>query len=204
MIIDGFTQPGASPNTNATGGLNTVLMIELNGSNAGTSHGLWATSDGHTIRGLAINGFSWHGIYLNSGGNTVEGNFLGTNVTGTAVNQNGFSGVYADRPNNTIGGTTPASRNLSSGNFYHDIELVGALGTGNQVLGNLFGTNAAGTASLSGTTSFGIFVHSGASNNQIGGTTPAARTSSQGMFYRASAFEIHPETGWRAILSGQM
>ncbi len=41
--------------------------------------------------------------------------------------------------------------------------------------GNLIGTNAAGTASLSGTTSFGIFITEGASDNVIGGTTPAAR-----------------------------
>jgi len=35
VIIDGYTQPGASPNTNGSGlGLNTVLKIELDGSNA--------------------------------------------------------------------------------------------------------------------------------------------------------------------------
>jgi len=35
-IIDGYTQAGASPNTNGPGyGLNTVLMIELDGTNAG-------------------------------------------------------------------------------------------------------------------------------------------------------------------------
>src|SRR5262245_35833169 len=32
LTINGFTQTGASPNSNATGGLNTVLTIELNGS----------------------------------------------------------------------------------------------------------------------------------------------------------------------------
>ena len=36
VVIDGYTQPGASPNTNPVGsGLNTVLMIELDGGNAG-------------------------------------------------------------------------------------------------------------------------------------------------------------------------
>ena len=29
VVIDGFTQPGAQPNTNPTGGLNAVLKIEL-------------------------------------------------------------------------------------------------------------------------------------------------------------------------------
>ncbi len=76
---------------------------------------------------------------------------------------------------NVIGGTTPAARNLSSGNFFHGVEISGSDAIGNLVQGNLIGTNAAGTASLSGTTSFGIFITEGASDNIIGGTTPGAR-----------------------------
>ena len=34
MTIDGYTQPGSVANTNATGGLNTVLQIEIDGTNA--------------------------------------------------------------------------------------------------------------------------------------------------------------------------
>ena len=45
VIIDGYTQPGASPNTNGPGlGLNTVLMIELDGTSAGAG-----------VNGLRIN-----------------------------------------------------------------------------------------------------------------------------------------------------
>ena len=176
VIIDGFTQPGSTSNTNATGGLNTVLQIELDGTGAGSSNGLTITAGGSTVRGLVINRFTQQGIYLQAtGGNVIEGNFLGTNVTGTAVLQNGNSGVYMDSPNNVIGGTTPGARNLSSGNFFHCVEINGSGATGNQVQGNLLGTNAAGTASLSGTTSFGIFITAGANTNTIGGTTPAAR-----------------------------
>src|SRR5262245_24124132 len=32
VTIDGYTQPGSSPNTNATGGLNSVLQIEIDGT----------------------------------------------------------------------------------------------------------------------------------------------------------------------------
>ena len=54
VIIDGYTQPGASSNTNPTGqGLNTVLMIELDGSLAGAnSNGLVITAGSSTMRGL--------------------------------------------------------------------------------------------------------------------------------------------------------
>ena len=34
LTIDGYTQPGSAPNTNATGALNTVLQIEIDGTGA--------------------------------------------------------------------------------------------------------------------------------------------------------------------------
>jgi len=87
VIIDGYTQPGSVANTNAIGALNTVLMIELNGTGAGVSSGLTipnGSSGGNTIRGLAINRFSIHAIAMSfTNGNLIEGNFLGTNVAGT-------------------------------------------------------------------------------------------------------------------------
>ena len=184
VVIDGYTQgdgtstvtDDALQNTNATGGLNTVLKIVLNGVNAGGTSGLVILAGDSTVRGLAINRFGEQGINLTtSGGNTIEGNFVGTNVTGTAVAENGFSGIFMTSGDNVIGGTTPAARNLSSGNFFHGVEISGSDAIGNLVQGNLIGTNAAGTASLSGTTSFGIFITEGASDNIIGGTTPGAR-----------------------------
>ena len=65
VIIDGYTQPGASPNTNGPGlGLNTVLMIELDGSKLGpfAINGLNINAGSSTVRGLAINRFPRHGI----------------------------------------------------------------------------------------------------------------------------------------------
>ena len=184
VVIDGYTQgdstsgttaDDALENTNATGGLNTVLKIELNGTSAGASNGLLITAGSSTVRGLAINRFGAAGIDLETaGGNVIEGCFVGTNITGTAVSQNGFSGIFVRTANNVIGGTTPAARNLSSGNFYHGVEFQDSTATGNQVQGNLLGTNAAGTASLTGVDSFGVFLLNGPSNNVIGGTAAGA------------------------------
>ncbi len=95
VIIDGYTQPGASPNTNGPGlGLNTVLKIELDGTNAeagagplGTG-GLVVSAGGSTVRGIVINRFATNvsGIMLDtSDGNVIEGNFIGTDVTGTVA-----------------------------------------------------------------------------------------------------------------------
>ena len=83
MIIDGYTQGGASENTSGVGsGLNTVLTIQLDGQNAGAgSDGLRiiAGGGGSTIRGLAINRFGDDGIEISgSDNNTIAGNFIGT------------------------------------------------------------------------------------------------------------------------------
>ena len=79
VTIDGYTQAGASPNTNGPGlGINAVLMVELDGSNASGS-GLRVSGGSSTIRGLVINRFgSGAGIRLESNGqNVIEGNFIG-------------------------------------------------------------------------------------------------------------------------------
>ena len=55
-IIDGYTQPGASPNTDPNG-FNGTLLIEINGANAGNTNGLHISAGGSTVRGLVINRF---------------------------------------------------------------------------------------------------------------------------------------------------
>lgn len=91
VVIDGYTQPGAAPNTApAPQPLNTVLKIELSGANAtgGFVSGLEvagfggaAALDGSAIRGLAINRFSGDGIAVTFARDIViAGNFLGTDV----------------------------------------------------------------------------------------------------------------------------
>jgi hypothetical protein len=59
VVIDGYTQPGSSPNTSATTS-NAVLLIELNGGNVDASNvdGLRLVASGSTVRGLVINRFS--------------------------------------------------------------------------------------------------------------------------------------------------
>src|SRR6185437_12602111 len=79
VVIDGYTQPGSSVNTNPlNAGINAVLDVELTGPS-----GLlfFSTgSDGSTVRGLAIRGSSSDLIESQSSNLTVTGNFLGTNA----------------------------------------------------------------------------------------------------------------------------
>ncbi len=175
--INGFSQPGASANTNPiTMGSNAVMQIELDGSNAGSAHGIDIDAGSCTIRGLVINRFDGQGIDIDdfSGANennTIAGNYIGTNVAGTADLGNNQDGIEVDTDNNTIGGTAAAARNVFSGNEDEGIDL-GNTASGNVIEGNFVGTNAAGTGAL-GNTDEGVEIDG--PNNTVGGTTTAQR-----------------------------
>jgi hypothetical protein len=148
LTIDGYAQPGASPNTNVIGlGSNAVLMIELDGSGTGGS-GLTITAGDTTVRGLVINRFKGsggNGIEIaDNGGNTIEGNNIGTDATGIADLGNSGAGIsIVEAPSNRVGGTDPGARNVISGNDY-GISIVGGA-TGNLVQGNYIGTDVTGS-----------------------------------------------------------
>lgn len=176
VVIDGYTQPGATANTNPPNlGTNASLRVEISAlGTVGTN--LVLGLSGSVVRGLILN--RRIGIALGgTGGHVVEGNFIGTNAAGSAGfvdGQNGVS-VVTNSQNNVIGGTTPAARNLISGN--NTGILISSPSTpilGTQILGNLIGTNAAGTAAIANELAI-AFVQSGGKNTVIGGTTAAAR-----------------------------
>ena len=178
VTINGYSQPGASPNTRATGN-DAVLKVQLDGTNAGTSAviGLTILADDSTVKGLAINRFSGFGIEVqgfNSTGNNVEGNFIGTNAAGTTALGNGIDGVrISSASNNTVGGTARGARNVISGNDDSGVLILGATATGNEILGNYIGTDKSGTAALANGDD-GVTISS-ASENTIGGTASGAR-----------------------------
>lgn len=170
VTIDGFTQPGASANTQAVGS-DAVMLIELDGTNAGLSPGIEGFTSGCTIRGLVVNRFQRTGIsfVLTSNGNTIVGNYVGTDPTGTIDLGNGENGIllFQGPAGNTIGGPTPADRNLVSGNGNNGIYIQDA-GTGNTVQNNYVGVDASGDAAL-GNGANGIVVQ-GTASTQVGGT----------------------------------
>ncbi len=175
MTIDGYTQPGASPNTKAVGN-DAVLKIELNGASVPGADGLVLSSvSNSTIRGLAINRFGT-GITIvgDSVANRIEGNFIGTDPTGTIDRGNGFDavGIFSGPSGNLVGGTTPASRNVLSGNG--DTGLFVSNTSNNRAQGNYVGTDKSGTKDL-GNEDGGVVITASAADNVIGGTTAGAR-----------------------------
>jgi len=175
VIIDGYTQPGSSPNTLAAGE-NAVLLVELDGSLVGGNGiGFTTLGNGTTIQGLVINRFTYVGVYFDAtgggtlGGHTVRGNFIGTDPTGTVAAGNGTWGIFLRSPDSLIGGASPADRNVIAANgigssFGANIRIEGDFGgsvSGSAVKGNYIGTNAGGTASLGGHDGIALFPGSG-------------------------------------------
>jgi CSLREA domain-containing protein len=148
VVVDGFTQPGAQPNTNATGGLNADLRIELTG-------GLRFQTAGATVRGIVSNGGTLDfEAGPGAGGVIVEGCYVGTDATGTVARNGGSVGVAVDVPGGPIriGGSAAHQRNVIAGSGGATCVAIvcgsSPCPAGSIVAGNLIGTNAAGTAAL--------------------------------------------------------
>ncbi len=203
VTIDGYTQGLATPNTLATGN-NAVLLIELNGTAMDISVGLRVTAGDCIIRGLIINNFG-DGIDLGGGNNTVAGCFIGTNEFGNSAGgstggKSNVDGVVMFSGNNTLGGTTPAARNVISGNS-KGVVLFNSAATGNKVQGNHIGTNASGTSPVSNRE--GVIFFSDASDNTIGGTTVSSSNLIAFNDRNGISFVATPATG-NAILGNSI
>ena len=173
-------QAGSDGNTIAG---NYIGRLDNLGGDAGAGEanagmGLYVLGANNTIEGNVISGNANNGIMLYgeaADGNVVRGNLIGTNAAGTAAIGNTLDGIHirAGADNNIIGGTTPAERNVLSGNLEDGIEILNAGTAGNTVQGNYIGTNADGTAAL-GNQRFGVVLYDGVSGTTIGGTAAGA------------------------------
>ena len=121
-------------------------------------------------------GFGNISLGSNSSGNavTVQGNYIGTDVTGNVALNNPQAGISISGANNLVGGVVAGAPNVISGNRV-GIQIGGNISPGNAVGNiiqrNLIGLNAAGTSALPNALA-GIRVSD--SNNTVGGSAAAA------------------------------
>ena len=170
LTIDGTTQ-------SSTAGAPSIM---LDGSRAGSNvDGLTITAGHSTVKGLVISHFRSGIVLETNGGNVIQGNFIGTDMTGGAAMPNRQDGIVITNgsSDNTIGGTDPSDANVISGNGTdaNDPDRSGILldgtnynVTGNQILGNFIGTDATGVVGI-GNGLRGVYIKGGASVNTIGG-----------------------------------
>jgi hypothetical protein len=180
IIMDAFTQPGASANTLVLGS-NMVPGIELDGSMAGATDaivigglvpgaGTGCGGSGTRISGFVINRFAGSAISAgadgclpgqgcSTGGLIIRGNFIGTDVTGTIALGNG------------AGLSRPAIRfgSLSSVNIVGDqIVSDGGPNTPSPAARNVISGNAGDAISISAVTANIAAAGNRIRNNYIG------------------------------------
>jgi parallel beta-helix repeat protein len=163
VTIDGTTEPG----------YNGTPLVGIQGAASPTLDGLLLGSGavGSTIEGLDITDFAGAAIHLQSSGDRVVADDLGTGPAGSLASPGDQFGVWIDSAaNETIGGTTAASANLIGFNQIAGVSISGAAAQGNVVAGNFIGTDAAGD-DLANAAAVAI---NGSSNNTIGGTVTGA------------------------------
>ncbi len=167
-------------------GLNAAGTAQL----ANGAYGVHIFGPGNTVGGTTpsarnvISGNRSQNVFLDNTaatGNLIEGNYIGTLASGNASAGGGWSGIVIQygASNNTVGGLTSTpgtgAGNMISGNGGDGVSLYGSNGdlVGNVVLGNLIGTNAAGTAAVPNFYQ-GIY-DSGTLNTTLGGTAAGSR-----------------------------
>lgn len=157
--IDGYTQHGASPNSLPVGD-NAVILIQIDATNIGSSIVFDLASPGCVVKGVSIVHCQQSAI-LDEGQSVVSGCFLGVDATGAPGGN--VTGVFA-RGGSVVGGTTPADRNVISGNSFTGILVSN---DGNKIEGNIVGADPTGTKRV-GNAGAGVTVR-GATNTTISG-----------------------------------
>ena len=174
MTIDGYTQCGASANTQAVNG-NADVRIEIQGNKITLlSYALLINSANNVVRGIAA--YDWHRqIQLTGGGahhNHIEGNFLGTDGANTHLSGHVGEGegirVQWGASYNTIGGISADARNIISGNIQDGVNIEGISADYNEVIGNYVGLKQNGLTALRNAAD-GVDVAEGAAHNVVGG-----------------------------------
>ncbi|HEY3978639.1 MAG TPA: hypothetical protein VGM79_15290 [Streptosporangiaceae bacterium] len=124
------------------------------------------------LLGLAVDRAGGDGVTLAARSITLNGDYIGLNLAGRAAGNRG-AGVYvaASSSGNRIG-LNPAKApgvvaNVISANGRNGVVLSGS--SGNTLVANRIGTNAAGTAGI-GNGGSGLVLARGAHGNEIGGT----------------------------------
>ncbi|MGO9923793.1 MAG: beta strand repeat-containing protein, partial [Isosphaeraceae bacterium] len=208
-VISGNTNDGAEITGSGTSE-NVVAgnIIGLNASgnsalgNAGSGVQIDTSASGNTIGGPTASARNVISANLNgleiiggASGNTVQSDYIGTDLTGMVAIGNLIDGLYSQGTSDIIGGATndgqgnpspgTAPGNVISGNGSaqepRNTEYNLILGTSEVAAGNLIGLNATGTASLNTGGEACVGLNGG--DDTVGGLSPNDRNVITGDFY---------------------
>ena len=155
LVINRFTGDGIGISFGATTIVGNYIGTDLAGTAAKANFigiGLYgpmgSTIGGTTVADRNVISGNQTGIWFSGvNGNTISGNYIGTDATGAADLGNTGGGLHVQGDGNVIGGAAPGAGNVISGTDI-DPGIYVSNGSGNVIQGNRIGTNAAGTAAL--------------------------------------------------------
>jgi len=182
-IIDGYTQPGATPNTDDQID-NAAIKIQIRGNGYAAHDGIVITSSNNTIRGVALFNLRrsiW--IYGTAAtDNVIVGNFIGTDAAGVFIAPAGTEdqahGVNIEQQSkrNRIGTSLTAAdpapaadRNVISGNAKTGVGIWHGGTSDNIIYNNIVGLSPDGTRRLKNYR-HGVDINFDAGGNIVGGT----------------------------------
>jgi Calx-beta domain len=193
-----------------------VRFSSLNSGVSVTGNTIGGTQpgEGNVISGNHFEGLKLEGTLTSN--NTVQGNFIGTDVTGNFAIRNDSAGVWIEGSNNLIGGSTDAARNVISGNGCfgsscgvspNGVNL--ASGSGNILRRNIIGANAALTGPLPNTAhGVAIPLNNNTINNNVvesnviafNGSDGIASAAGLGNSFRSNSIFSNGSTGGNASI----
>lgn len=181
-------------------------VVEIEGSllsEPGPGLLLSTGASGSMILGLVINRFASAAIGAQSGvaGNTIRGNFLGTNLAGTAAGPGNDVGISLNSSSNVIGGPALADRNVISGNGFWGITIGGGGTDENVIQGNYIGTDKTGSFAI-GNEEGGVLDAAGGST--IGGLAPGEGNVISGNLIGLQIAKGAPEFGESSEIVGNL
>jgi CSLREA domain-containing protein len=189
VSIDGYTQPGASPNGAEFGEpLNGDPLVEIEGEGLPTSTKALSFkpgSGGSSVSGLVINHFPGTAIVTDFGVPvTVTGNYLGTDRSGEILLPNG-AGIFNNGDGSEVGGPNPEDTNLIAGNTFGAISGNSPM----EIIGNYVGVTADGRTVV-GNGFEGISVSNAAGDNLIAQNIIAGSQANTAAFQPGDAIDV--------------
>ena len=209
-IISGNESPGvllADPGTSQNTIAGNFIGTDISGTNAvgNEDYGV------HIISGASenmiggdqesafnlISGNIGKGVFIygpDAHGNTIAGNYIGTDITGSEVISNTRGGVLINNGayENVIGGDTSGQMNLISGNDGIGV-MIELESHNNSILGNYIGTDITGLEAL-GNKYNGVAI-SRSANTRIGGSSPGEGNLISGNGYSGVTIDYEESTG---------
>lgn len=201
IVIDGYTQPGSSPNT-LTVGTDAVLKIVIDcasmtrpiQSNGGVA------SAPSTIRGLVFNNASSSTeffVEIHMWFYTIEGCYFGTDVSGMSLVGANPTTCIEVWDSCKIGGSTPGARNVVAG--YVALGVGNGFDSGDSLSGNYLGVRSQGDSAFTAImTSQSIRVAIGGSDVVVGGPTVGHRN----VIAPANNYAINIGQGFASVIMG--